>query len=234
MSISWRKINQIHTLRAHLHESVVHLDVTSHFPWPSPFPSTPYTSLLTLPLHTLHLPPHSSPPHLTPSSSLFPSTPHTSLISPPHLTLPHHTSHTEVERNLAADNVLTLNHWVLFNELFPLSYLSPSLPSSPSRQLTQSESMMYRCEGVCERVRVRECMWVYVRVSYVAEECLWMVHLTCPPNRTVGTLLSVSTFIYKRVPMFVIALTYRRLTSPTLHLTAVVCCYTRPWRSMLA
>ena len=82
MSISWRKINQIHTLRAHLHESVVHLDVTSHFPWPSPFPSTPYTSLLTLPLHTLHLPPHSSPLHLTlPSfpllTSHFPITLHT-------------------------------------------------------------------------------------------------------------------------------------------------------------
>ena len=58
-------------------------------------------------------------------------------------------THTEVERNLAADNVLTLNHWHQFNEYFPTS-----IPSPDSNQLTQMESMVYRCvegrEGAME------------------------------------------------------------------------------------
>ncbi len=79
--------------------------------------------------------------------------------SPPHThTHAHsthaHSTHTEVERNLAANNLTTLAHWKLFNSFFPLA-----VPGAPtSKQLNQTESIMYRC--VCVECGVWvECVW---------------------------------------------------------------------------
>ena len=43
----------------------------------------------------------------------------------------------EIERNLVAHNIQTLDHWKLFNTLFPLTVTGKG-------QLSQSESLMYR------------------------------------------------------------------------------------------
>ena len=48
-----------------------------------------------------------------------------------------HILHAEVERNLVANNIQTLDHWKLFNTLFPLTV-------AKGQQLSQSESLMYR------------------------------------------------------------------------------------------
>ena len=54
-----------------------------------------------------------------------------------HTLLSHmYVTHTEVERNLVANNIQTLDHWKLFNTLFP-----QTVAKGP---LSQSENLMYR------------------------------------------------------------------------------------------
>ena len=68
--------------------------------------------------------------------------------------LMHTRTHTlpEVERNLAVDNIQTLNYWGRLNDMFPVVVNGGY---DTLHDLTQMESMMYR--WVCLSVCLRRC-----------------------------------------------------------------------------
>ena len=58
------------------------------------------------------------------------------------------------------------------------------------------------CTCMCVCVGACVCSCVCVRVCICAAVWTWVVHLTCHQTEGVNTLLSITKFIYGRVPMF--------------------------------